>query len=217
MDRRYVAVALVAVVLTSGCLGFLTGSETLEVAAEPVAVSDGAQDDTGYSEARKEPQTVNQTFEVAGESRTVNVTNHVAEYKRSPDLPAFGDQEVARFTVFSTPKVEIAGRTLNPVGELSNRDLALRLQEQYESIQDVALVENRTVTALGEERRVSKFEATATTKGGQETDVILHVANFEHGEDFLVVVAIYPQQLDGEQEHVDRLFEGIEHETGDDG
>lgn len=211
MTRRLAAVALVAVLLTSGCLGFITGQEAASFESTPVSVSESARSDAGYQEVRVESETVTRTFSAAGQSREVEVTNHVAEYSRSAQLPVLADQEVARFTVFSTPQVNVLNRSFNPVGDLSNRELAQRLQEKYETISDVRPVGNRTVTALGKGRRVSKFRATATTVGGQDVDVVLHVANFRHEDDFIVVVAVYPEKLDGEQANVDTLIGGIQH------
>jgi hypothetical protein len=63
---------------------------------------------------------------------------------------------------------------------------------------------------LNESADVSKFEGTATLSG-QEVDVFVHVTKVKHDGDFVVGVAIHPQQLDGEQERVDTLLEGIEH------
>ncbi len=211
MHRRVLAVALVAVLLTGGCLGFITGQEAAGFESAPVSVAEEARSDAGYEEVRVASTTRTQTFSAAGRSRTVNVTNHVAEYGRSAQIPVLSDQQVARFTVLSTPQVEVLDRSFNPVGELSNRELAQRLQGSYESLSDLRLVGNRTVASLGAGRQVSKFRATATTVGGQETEVVLHVANFAHGEDFVVVVAVHPERVDGEQARVDTLIGGIRH------
>lgn len=211
MTRRFLAVALVAVLLTSGCLGFITGTQAKTFESKPVSVSDSARSQAGYQEVRVEAQTHERTFSAAGQSRTVKVTNHLAEYSRSAQVPVLADQEVARFTVLSTPKVTVLDRAFNPIAGKSNRQLAQRLQEKYETISDVQLVGNRTVTALGSGRSVSKFTATATTVAGKETDVVLHVASFPHGEDIIVAVAVYPKQLDGEQAKVDTLISGIQH------
>lgn len=206
------AAALVGLLLTSGCIGFLTGSEALEFSSDPVAVSDQAREDTGYAEIRREPQTLNRSFTVADQTREVQVTNHIGEYARSVSLPVFGDQQVARFTVLSTPKVEIAGQgPFNPVDDLDNRDLVLRLQQQYDGIENVQSESNRTVTVLGNETTVSKFRADATMTNGQSTEVFIHITKVEHGEDFLVAVGVYPTQVDGEQDAIDTLLRNIEH------
>ncbi|MEF8878467.1 MAG: DUF6517 family protein, partial [Haloarculaceae archaeon] len=205
-------VAVVALLLTAGCIGFLTGEEALAFDADPVRVADDARAEAGYEEVRVESMAVNRSFTVAGETRNVSVTNHVAAYQRAVDLGPLGSEPFARFTVLSTPEVEIAGRTLNPVGGLSDRELATRLQSQYDSIENVRFAGNRTVEVLGEGRTVSRFDAT-TTVAGTEVDLALHVAKFRHGEDFVVAIGVYPARLDGERARVETMLRGIEHET----
>lgn len=216
MKRAIGALLFAGLLLTSGCLGVITGEEALEFPSGEVSVSQQAQSDTGYTEARTEEQVVTRNFEVANQTRQAKVTNHVAEYKRQMSLPVLGEQEFARFTVLATPKVTIAGQgPFNPVGDLSNRELAQQLQEKYETVQNVQLEGNRTVTVLGEGVQVSKFTAEAQIKGGETVDVYVHIAQAETDEDFVVMVAVYPQKLDGEQQKVDRLLEGVQHEPAE--
>lgn len=209
--RRVVAaLAVTGLLLTSGCIGFLTGSESLAFESEPVAVSDAALEETGYEEQRRTEQTVERTFSVAGQERTVTATNHLAEYGKSAGT-LFGDTQVSRFVAFTTPEVEVAGQgPFNPVGELSNRQLALRLTEQYDRLENVRRESNRTATAFGSETTVSKFRADARVAGGQEVEVFLHVAKIQHEGDFVIAIAVHPTQVD-EEANVDRLVGGIEH------
>jgi hypothetical protein len=213
MTRRRVAVglALVALVATSGCIGFLTGSESLTFDSDPVAVSGDAQDESGYDEVRRGTENVTREFEVAGQTREVEVRNHQAEYSRTVSVPTVGEQEFARFTVLSTPKVEIAGETFNPVGDWDNRELALRLQQEYDTIENVREEDERTVTVLGNETTVTRFRADAQTEAGQSVEVFIDVTQVGDGDDFVVAVAVYPTELDGETDRVDTLLEGVQH------
>ena len=212
--RVLTGLAVVALVLSAGCVGFLAGDEPLAFESGPVQVADANQSEAGYETVSVGANTPNQSFPVAGETRNVSVTNHVASYQRAVELGPLGSAPFARFTVLSTPQVEVAGQTLNPVGGLSNRDLALRLQSQYDSIEDVRFVGNRTVETLGEPRTVSRFGAT-TTVAGVDVDLALHVSKFRHGDDFVVAIAVYPARLDGETDRVEAMLRGIEHETAD--
>lgn len=213
MRRQLAAALLVVLMVSTGCIGFLTGSSALTFAADDVRVSEQALSDTGYEQSRDTSQNVTRTFEAAGETRNVTVTNHVAEYQRSVSLLG-NSQPYARATVIASPEVEVAGQTFNPLSDLSNRDLAEQLQSEYETVQNVQFESNRTVTVLGDEVTVSKFSAEATTEAGQSVDVYVHVTKTQDGEDFVVGVAVYPQQLDGEQAAVDTLLSGIQHDTG---
>ena len=206
--RRIIAVVAVAALVTmSGC-GFLLGNEALEFNASPVAVSDSAQSDTGYEETRRTSLGVERSFQVAGQTRNVSVTNYLAEYGRTAET-LFSDQQVARVTVLSSPKVQVLGESFNPLGELSDRQLAQRFQEQYGSLNNLQFQSNRTTSILGSERTVSKFTAQAEMNGGTSVDVNVHISKFEDGDDF-IAVAVHPQQID-EESNVDAMFGGIVH------
>lgn len=208
--RAVAAVALIGLLVSSGCIGFLTGSESLAFESEPIQIFDSAREEAGYEEERRTTQVINRTFSVAGEERDVEVTNHLSEYSRSADL-VVTEQQVARAIVLSTPEVRIAGKgPFNPVNKFSNRELVLRLTDKYESINNVRSEENRTLTILEEETTVSKFRADATLEGGQEIEVFIHVTKVQHEGDFVIGVAVHPTQLN-EQERVDTLFESIDH------
>lgn len=212
MRRQLAAALLVVLMVSSGCIGFLTGSSALTFAANDVSVSEQARSDTGYEEANDDTQVINRTFSAAGQTRNVSVTNHVAEYQRSVSLLG-NSQPLARATVIASPEVEVAGQTFNPLADLSNRELAQQLQSEYDTVQNVQFEGNRTETVLGDEVTVSKFSAEATTAGGQRVDVYVHITKTRDGDDFVVGVAVYPQRLDGEQQAVNTLLSGIEHES----
>lgn len=205
MERPVATVAVVAVLLLAGC----TGGGTTTFAASQGTVSGAAQSETGYERSRATTETVERTF--AGVD--VEAENQLVEYKRTVDTP-LGSQEVARFVVYTTPQVEVGGAgPFNPVGDLSNRELAQRLSEKFDRVEDPRFVGNRTTASLGEQRTVSTFEATAQVAGGQSIDVLVHVAKFPHGEDYVIAVAIHPQLID-EEGRVDTLLGGIEHPAG---
>lgn len=207
--RTAVVVAFAALVATSGCLGILDGP--VEFSASPATVSDGTLEETGYEEEGVESSEVTRTYSAAGQSKNVTVTNRVAMYERNVDLPGIGEQRAAVFSAFASPEVNVLGQTFNPLADYSNRELAELAQEQYSSLSIGSEVATRSVTVLGESTEVSKFEGTADLAAGQSVDVYVHVTKVKHDGDFVVCVAIYPQQLDGEQANVDALLRGVEH------
>lgn len=205
------ALALAGLLVTSGCIGFLTGEEALFFQSDPVAVSGEAQGETGYEEYRRDSSNQTKTFSGAGQTRNVTVENHVAEYAKSVSLPVFGDQQVARFSVLATPKVTFAGQgPFNPVADMNNTELALLMQRQYASLDNVQRESEQSKTVLGEETTVTKFRADATMVGGQSTEVFFHLTKVEDGDDYVVLLGIYPTQVD-EEENVFRMMAGAEH------
>jgi len=207
-----VAVAVGLMMVTAGC-GFLLGNEALSFEASAATVSEDARSDTGYERTGLRSQTVNRTYEVADQTREVEVTNEIAQYERGVDLSGLGmgSQRAAVFAVFSTPQVEVAGQTFNPIEDMSTRDLLDRFESGYEGLSVGEQVDSRGVSALGEETTLEKYEGTATL-AGQEIPVYVHVTEpVRHDGDFVVALAVYPQVLDGEEENVVALVEDIEH------
>ena len=204
-------VAVAALLATSGCVGFLTGEEPLEVSAEPAIVSGSAAADAGYEYNGTRALEVDRTFEVGGQERRVIATNRISDYAKTVDFGPLGEVEVGVFTVVTTPAVEVAGRTLNPVGSYSNARLVELVQRQYSGLSDVRRVSERTVTVQGTDTTVTKFAATATIEG-RAVDVFVHVTKYRSGDDFVVAIGVYPRQLDGlEASNVLSMMRSIDH------
>lgn len=207
--RQTLLTALVGLlVVSSGCLGLLTG-QTVAFEAERAGVSDAALETTGYEQTGTETRTISRNVEFGGQQRTINVTNHVGQYARVVDFGPLGQVNASRLIVVSTPGAQVAGQTLNPAASWSNRRVIEQVAQRSGQIRDVSFVGNRSVQSLGEARNVGEFTGTTTIQG-QEVDVLLHVASFEHQGDVIVLVAVYPEQID-EQDNVDTLIGGLQH------
>lgn len=217
--RRFLAAAGTALSGSlAGCVGFILGNDALEVSASKATVGQSALDDTGYEENAVEEVEIERTFEVGGQERTVVASNWQAEYDRAVELEGFDRFRGALFVAFSTPQVEIdiADKTLNPVGDKSHRELVTLVQDSYEGLESVTGVGEYTASLLGSQATVGEYEGEATFAGtGQTVDLAVHVTNpIEHGDDFVVCVAAYPDYpplTDGEADNVETLFGGVEH------
>jgi len=211
MHGRRLAVALAVVALTTmaGC-GFITGQSALTFSASPTTVADGAQSETGYEEVTVEEQTVTRTFSAADQSREVEVTNQLAQYERQVDLAPLGSKRAAVFVTLSSPEVEVAEQTFNPISDVSEREILAEFESQYDGISVGDSVGSRPATVLGRSASVEKFEGTADLSGTQ-VDTYAHAVKVEHETDYVVAVAIYPQQIPGEEEEIVTLLEALEH------
>lgn len=211
MTRRTNVAAVVALlVVSSGCLGILSGPITFS--ASKATAADQAIEETRYEEAAVEESTISRTFTVADQSKDVEVTNWIAMYERTISIAGIGDQRAAVFSAFSSPEVEVLGETFNPIEDYSEKELAETAQQQYEGLTIGNAIGERNVTMLDQSTTVTKFEGRATLSGGQSVDVYVHVTKVKHEGDFVVAVAIHPQQLDGEQQKIDTLLQSLEHE-----
>lgn len=206
------ALALGGATGTSGCLSAVTGSGPIEVTADVASVPDSTLESTGYEEYEVKPLVINREFTVAGLTREVEVTNQLAQYDKAVEV--FGERlRASLFVVLSTPAVEIAGQTLNPVGELSTGELARRMLGRYDGIDNLRTEGEETATVLGTETTVGLFTADATIAGGVTTEVRLHVSEaVRAGGDFVVTVGSYPTMLSGEGDHVRTMMRSVTHE-----
>ncbi|UPM42471.1 DUF6517 family protein [Halocatena salina] len=208
-SKTTITLLLVCLLATSGCLDVLTGEEPYSVESEPVDVSDDALSSTEYELARNESPTFNNSVSVADQERSVEATSHMREYERNTDL-AGTEVSVTRFVVLSTPKAEIGGQSMNPIGDWSNNQLIEELLGTYEGVDTPEFDGNRTASVLGEERTVSTYTATAQVVEEVSVPVTIHVASFAHEDDYITVIAVHPDDLE-EQQRIDRLLEGLEH------
>lgn len=207
MKRRAVLAGLPSALLLGGCTDLITGDEA-RFEAERAAVSESALSDTDYEEQNRDEQTIERNFENV--DRTVVVVNKVTEYSRSVDVPLSTSGELARFTALATPKIDLVpGRPANPVGDMDNDELAQRVQEQYDTVENVEEVGEREQQLLGESVTVTKYEADAQTEG-ENTKINIHIAQGESGDDFVIGVGVNPKDID-EEARIDTLLQGIEH------
>lgn len=209
--RRAATTALLALLLaTTGCLGALTGDAPVRATATAPAVDAAVLDTAGYELARNESLQENRTFTVAGQSRTADLTSHLAEYQRTVDLGPAGEHQAAVFTVLATPQVNVLGRTFNPVGEMSAVELVHTFQSQYEGLSVGGTVGTANATLLGRETEVTKLEGAAAI-GPVDVDVYVHVTRVRHEGDYVLAFAVYPQFLSDEEATVLALLSGVEH------
>ena len=112
MSRRLLPVAVALLLVTSGCMGLITG-ETVAFDASPATVSDSTLDSTGYELRNASQRNITRTVSVAGQERTIRLTNEWRQYSRSGTILGIEVGELSRFVVLSTPTAEVAGQPVD--------------------------------------------------------------------------------------------------------
>lgn len=211
MHRRgLLALGATSVAATSGCLGVLSGEESARFEAGTATVSRAALEETGFQFAGQSDSTVEREFSAAGQSRTVEVINRVAEYDRSVSL-AGQTIRGAVFTAVASPAVEVVGRTFNPLADATPTEIARRAVSQYDQIQNLERTATASAQLLSESAEVGVFEADATITEGVNVTVVLRVSEaVRAGSDFVVVVGGYPKAIP-QADAIRRLTRGVEH------
>lgn len=218
MERRdfLLGCGLTLGVATAGCSGVTEGLLTFE--ADPATVPAEVTEEAGYERVGVEDVVIEREVEVAGQTRTVEVTNWRATYEKTLDLGPIGEQRAGLFTALSSPSIEILGRTFNPLADMTASELAQQVQSRYDRISGLEEGPSEPVTILGTETTQTRFSGTMQLESGMEVDVYLHVSDpVEHEGDLVVAAGGYPQKLPDEGEHVLAMMKGIEHQSGSSG
>jgi len=208
LSRRAVGLAAAGTLAsTAGCVGFVTGDDSLRFEAEPAEADERTLSETGYDERRVEEQTVTESFTVAGLTREIEARNVLAEYDKGVDVGPLGEARAASFAAFATPQVDLLWRTFNPIAEMDNREIARKTTSEYDDVTIGEEIDRTTLEVLGDEVEVSTFEAEAYLES-ELTEVYLHIGTAEAEEDFVVIVGIYPRAVD-QSDEIERLAESL--------
>jgi hypothetical protein len=223
-----VSLALIALVLTSGCTSFIQGEQPLRLTATPAGVPDQTLEQTGYAQQRASTLPYNRSFDLFGWKRQVEFTNHLRVYARSEsvsgDISLFNDTnatandaiavESATFTVLSTPGETIARSQLNPVANESHRRLLDRFRSVVGPLEDVQRENETPVTMLGQETELTTFVAERrATDGGNAREVVVHVARVTDDDNVVVAIGSHPRSMTEEPATVRTLVENVEFES----
>jgi len=211
--RLLAATSALGTASLAGCsaLDFALGNDSLSFEANAAVVADATIDESPYRESNRTSDTITRTFEAGGQSRTVDVTNRIAEYDRGVSI--LGQEfRWALFTVLSTPKVEVLGNAFNPIADMSTDDLVALIQDRYDQLGNVSRDSTRSVDHLGESVEVVRYRAEGRfTEADIQLDLTLHITNaVPTGEDFVVCFGVHPRQID-ETDAINQLLGGVEH------
>lgn len=210
--RRGTVIALGCLVILAGCGGPGGGTpEPITAGASKATVAGGALEETGYEEVRVDQQPFNDTGRITVQGDVefdVEYRLDGTAWSAAYHGPGSPPPVVAAFSVPQVRPEQVAV-AVNPLADRSPADIPTRAQGRYEDIRDIRLVENRTITFLGNETALAEYAATATVDG-QSIDVVLQLVTVRHRSDVVAGVAVYPEGA-GEKASVVTLLEAVEH------
>lgn len=205
MNRRTLLAGTAAAGIAglSGCLGGALNTLT-SLESTPASVDASALESTGYGLVGIEEIVTEE--DVPLQSEPIVVTSHLTEYEKSIGLEGFSEQATALFSILSTPKIEIAGRTFNPVADMSSEELVELIADNYDEIDDLEQERDDSVTVLEQSVTKTQFVAEASLNG-MPIDLNIHVSEaVDRGDDLLVIIGVYPQLLASEESPNIRLL-----------
>lgn len=215
--RSFIAGGLTGgLALTSGCLGFVTGSEPLEFESTPAGVPDAALRETGYSFYERDKRLVEESVEF-GVERDIEATFYTIVYTKEVAVQGT-TMEAAAFAVVSMPAMEVLGENRNPVTDMNSREVIDEAKNNFESeygdIRRITREDTRQVPIFGRPRAVDVYSGVAEVDG-EAVEILIHIAVVEKGEDLIILFGGHPRQLPEEELNVERLMESVQHPLGE--
>ena len=204
MQTRRAMLTALSGVGAGALAGCLFVDEPLEAAAEPAAVGEELLDESDFEHDELSEGVREETIEVADESQELRLTNWTNRYTAPVEEV---DIDAAWVSLFTTPTVSVAGRTVNPFDQLDRDLLVTEMLERIDTgpVENIERVGEREVTVLEETMTVDEFEAQL-----EGVELRLHVGDRTHEGDLLVPFGLHPELLDLTEE-IDTLFEGVVH------
>ena len=203
-------VVVVLVAVTAGCSGPL-----MEFSASPATIPESALASTEYHHQNTTEVPLSYPVGMGGLAQPVTVQTWLSAYS-----PVENDRASAVLVVVSSPDVVLAGQSLNPLTELSNRELTRFVLEQMSDAQRLGGISGptglrevgtRTVTVLGSETSLVSYVGDAPVDG-QNVSVTINVLSVTHGSDVIVVLGLHPTSTPHRSIHAE-LAQAIEHES----
>ncbi|MFA9417407.1 DUF6517 family protein [Natrinema sp. HArc-T2] len=200
--------------MTAGCIDFVLGNGPLEFDSDRVAPSDDALTETGYQEKDATEETIERTIELpGGVEREIRAAIWRSVYTKEVEY-AGQTNEGAAFAAISIPGMQVAGRSLNPLDELSNKELLERFLEQVPNenggISNITHTDSFGLDILGDGRKVDVFAGESQFEG-ETIDIELKLTSFDHEGDLLVLLGTYPKMLTAESANAEQLMESVTH------
>ena len=217
MDRRR-ALTLIGTVGLTGVAGCVGENGEINASASPAAIPAEARQ--GYETNGLEAIEINETVEFGGISRDISVSTWSVGYAAS--------QKQTGLFLFSTPDVQAAGISANPLTRLSGADLIVRVIDEGlgrgggdMAVEQIEQETEIAASVLGEERTIPVFSAVLDTgssggasgiEGTQDgkVPIRLYVLSFSHDGDVLLSVGFHPEPVSASDE-ITTMMEAIEH------
>ncbi|WP_408958314.1 DUF6517 family protein [Natrinema sp. 74] len=200
--------------LTAGCLDFVLGNGPLQFNSDRAAPTDGALEETGYQKQKVREKDLDRTINLPGGiERDVSASIWASAYTKEVEY-AGQKRDGAAFAAVSIPGMKVAGRSVNPIDDLSNKKLLERFMSQIETdqgaIRDIKHESTFKLGILGDGRTVDTFVGKSEVEG-QTIDIEIKLTSFDHEGDLLVLLGLYPKMLTEESANVEVLMESVEH------
>jgi hypothetical protein len=194
----------VSAVGLAGCSFF---SGPIEQSASPAGIPEDTHRPEGFEHRRTDEFRLEQTVDVAGESRDLRLTNYIVEYgKRLGDVGPRG----VSFLLFTSPSVTVGDQEANPFVRFDSRQLIEEILGRAgvgaTNIQEVG---TEMSMVLGRDIEFRVQEAMSAV-AGQDIPIRMHFGRRKHEGDLVGILGTYPGAVE-EANSIYTLAGALEH------
>jgi len=210
MLTALVAIALLLAFVPAGVLGLVV-DDSARFEATAATPDNETLSTTGYQLNETDTVTLQRQFTVAGQDRTIAVANQQRVYRKHVTV---GNRTVTGgvFATASTPAIEIAGRSQNPVADESHRALLNRFQSRLDVGGGNATFETvttRDAVLVGRNTTVTEFE-TNISVDGEPRAFSVYVTTARSNGDIVIAIGGHPTAFQDERVAIMRLLYAVE-------
>jgi hypothetical protein len=215
--------AVMALLATAGCIGFVLGEEPLVYEANNATVP--ADQRAGFDLVDEQSLDQNRTINRSGINRTVSVTSYAGVYVKNETINT-DEQRLASLAVVSTPVVDVFERPLNPIGNMTEEEMLEFLSErtnqsEFADTEEIERVppeavgpRTQDVTVLGTETDIAVFRVTQEVEG-RTVELRLYVTRVRHGDDYVLLFGGHSMLHPAEGYAIVDLMRAVEHDDED--
>lgn len=204
--------ALAFCVALAGCTGAV-----LDLNASPATIPAETHEAHAYANVNTTEVPLSFPIGVPGLSRAVTATTWASVYATSP-----GGDELATIVVYSSPNPVVAGTSVNPLVQLSDRELVGFLLERLAGLQSAGGLEgvgelhergSTTLTMLGTPTQLVSYVGEGELDG-RPVRVSLHVAVVDHEGDVVVALGLHEEIIHAKPDQLP-LIRSVQHGGGE--
>lgn len=215
--------AVVALFAAAGCVGFVLGEEPLRYEANNATIAE--ENRGGFEPVEERTIAQNATINESGVNRTVSISNYAGIYAKNESINA-EEQQLATLAVVSTPVVDVFERPVNPIGNMTERELIEFLSgqtndSQYSDLDEFERVpaervgpRTEDVTVLGKTTDIAVFSGTQEIQG-RTVEIWVYVTRVRHGDDYVLLFGGHSMLHPAEGYAVVDLMRSVEHDAED--
>lgn len=174
--------------LSAGCIETIVG----DLQADQAAPTDEALGATEFAEYEITEETISETIDFIIEEE-IEATIWISSYTRGIEIEG-EEEEGAAFAAISSPRASVLGQSFNPLAEMDNEEKLDEFGDELDgqNVENITHEGTSSLSILGEDRDVDRFVGEREFEG-EPIDVEIHITSFEHEDDYLVLLGVYPE------------------------